>query len=285
MSESKPIIVHSAANPRIRHLLRMRDNRARRKAGRVLVDGWRETAAAIEAGLRLCQLALAERMLPLRDLAPHPELPPEFDRVLAADPRQSQTLWLSDPLLRKVAYGNSQRGVVAEFERPERGLERLELPGNPLLLVLDRIEKPGNLGAIFRVADAAGVDAVLLCDSADVFNPNAIRSSLGGVFQVPSAEGSENELRQFLGVRGTRLVAARVESAQPLWSADLTGPVAIIVGSEADGLGCRWQPASAEAPAAGQVEGLRIPMQGRGDSLNVSAATAVICYEALRQRS
>jgi len=285
MGESKPIIVRSAANQRIRHLMRMRNNRARRKANRVIVDGWRETAAAIAAGLRLCQMAIAESTLARLNDQPGTELDAQIRQVVAADRQQNKILWLADPLLRKVAYGNSQRGVVAEFERPQRSLNRLELPENPLLLVLDRIEKPGNIGAIFRAADAAGVDAVLLCDSADVFNPNAIRSSLGCVFHIGSAEGSEPELRQFLEHRGIRLVAARVESAAPLWSADLTGPLAIIAGSEAYGLGPRWQPAAQHAPAARQIDGIQIPMRGRGDSLNVSVAAAVICFEAVRQRA
>lgn len=271
MGESKPVVVRSAANPKIRHLIRMRDNRARRKAGRVIVDGWRETARALDAGLTLLQICLAES-----------SVPPSW--ALQIDPLQHKTMVVSDGLMDKVGYGSSPRGVVAEFERPERLLDQLKLPPEPLILLLDRVEKPGNVGAIFRCADGLGIDAVLLCESADPFNPNAIRNSLGSVFHVPTAIATAPQLEQFLIDNQIDAIAARVESAVPLWSINFLGGLAIILGSEADGLGDRWSQLGSGSTVTRQIPGLRIPMQGKGDSLNVSVSAALICYEANRQR-
>jgi TrmH family RNA methyltransferase len=269
MSESKPVL-RSAANQTIRHLLRMRDNRARRKAGRVIVDGWSETLHAIDAGLTLCGIYLPESLEAAREGA--------IGRVLDSIAADKITR-VADSLMEKIGYGQSFRGVVAEFEQPSRTLEQLELPASPLILVLDRIEKPGNVGAVFRCADAAGIDAVLLCDSCDLFNPNAIRSSLGSVFHVPSARGTTSELAQFLHDRKVRVMAARVESSVPLWTADLEGPLAIVLGSEADGLEDRWKTIGNSV-----VQGICIPMLGKVDSLNVSVSAAVIAFETRRRR-
>jgi TrmH family RNA methyltransferase len=275
MTESKPVVLRSAANPTVRHLVRMRDNRARRKAGRVIVDGWRETAQAIDAGLRLCGIYLSESM----SIEDQTATAAKIRYVLKHADQSNRTTYVSDSMMEKIGYGQSSRGVVAEFVRPTLQLQKLKLPASPLILVLDRIEKPGNIGAVFRCADAAGLDAVLLCDTHDLFNPNAIRSSLGCVFHVPAAIGTQTEIEQFLLARSIRAVAARVESSTPLWTADLGGPLAVILGSEAEGLGDRWQTLG-DRP----VEGIRIPMAGRADSLNVSVSAAVIAFEASRRR-
>ena len=172
MSAPDPTVIRSTSNPRIRHLVRMRDNRARKRAQRVIVDGWRETAQAIQAGLPLVNVYRAEGE------TPESHLPPSADkqRVERSARVQGKLTLVSTPVMEKISYGQSARGVVAEFEQPSSGLCDLAIPPSALLLVLDQIEKPGNLGAVFRCADAAGVAAILLCDGADVFNPNAIRS-------------------------------------------------------------------------------------------------------------
>ena len=259
------MLITSLTNPTVKHLVRMRDNRARRKAGRVLVDGWRETKRALEAGLR-----------PLGVYAT------QFERADWATELASDALCrVSDDVLQKIAYGQSDRGVVAEFERPAWNLQELQVPCSGLILVMDRIEKPGNAGAVFRCADACGADAVLLTpESSDPFNPNLIRSSLGAVFTVPSASVSEQDARQWLAQRDYRVCAARVESSRPLWESDLTGPLAIVIGNEADGLGANWQ-----SDDKLSIDGVRIPMLGQVDSLNASVAAAVILYESQRQRS
>ena len=280
MSESKPVTLQSVSNPTIRHLVRMRDNRARRKAGRVIVDGWRETAQALEADLNLCGLYLPESEWARSDFDKSTiGRDPEIQRVLEHPSVLEKTTCVSDQIMGKISYGQSIRGVVAEFEQPTRTLDQLDLPRAPIILVLDRIEKPGNIGAVFRCADAAGIDAVLLCESNDLFNPNAIRSSLGCVFHVRSASGTESQVKQFLIDRGIRVMAARVESSTPAWSANFEGSIAIILGSESQGLGDRWQNIGND-----RVEGVRIPMCGKVDSLNVSVSAAVIAFEAMRRR-
>jgi len=220
----------------------------------------------MEAGLSVRQIYLPESLTVSPSIVDHV--------------RPDQVVWLSDPLMKKVGYGDSYRHVVAEFDRPKHSLEQLPLHERALILVLDRIEKPGNVGALFRCADAAGVDAVLLCESGDVFNPNAIRSSIGTVFHVPFAEGTETELRSFLAKRNVRVVATRVESSRSLWRSPLGQACAIVVGSEASGLDDRWQ-STPDQP----VDAVRIPMAGRIDSLNVSVSAAVVLFEALRQRT
>lgn len=258
----------------------MRDNRARRKAGRVIVDGWKETGLAIEAGLKLCGLFLPESVpAGTGGSEPLPTHAPELRTVLKLPEVAAKTARVSVAVMEKISYGQSNRGVVAEFERPTWSLDQLDLPESPIILVLDRIEKPGNVGAVFRCADAAGIDAVLLCDSCDLFNPNAIRSSLGTVFHVRAASGTESQVKQFLINHGIRVLAARVESSCSVWSARLAGPLAIVLGNEAEGLADRWRELN-NCP----VEGIRVPMAGRIDSLNVSVTAALIAFEAKRRR-
>lgn len=283
MSEPGRVILRSAANAKVKHLVRLRENRYRRKTRRVIVDGWRETSQAIAAGLELISLYRGETATPVAgDEA--------VATVLSHPTVLERTTWVSDAILEKISYGDSVRGVVAEFAQPADRLNELNLPASALVLVLDRIEKPGNIGAVFRCADAAGVDAVLLSDCPDRFNPNAIRNSVGAVFSVPAASGDQPTVAKFLADRGFDVVAARVESSTPLWSVDLTGPIAIVLGNEASGLGDRWQSLPPTVDRDGVVklpaviQGVQIPMAGRVDSLNISVSAAVIAFEAARQR-
>lgn len=275
MSNLPPSVLRSHANPKIKRFLRLRDNRARRKAKRVIVDGWRETGQALEAGLKLCELFLSAEEYERKHSDPHSG----EAKILQDAEKRDQLNVLSEPLLKKIAFGQSPRGVVSEFEEPTANLSDIQLSPNPLLLILDRIEKPGNLGAIFRTGDAAGVDAILMCECTDAFNPNAIRNSQGAIFHVQSASASESDITNFLEANRITPRAARVESSDQLWETDLQSPTAIILGNEAEGLGGRWK----ETPR-GQIRGIRIPMQGSADSLNVSITAAVISMEAARQR-
>ena len=258
--------LRSTSNPTVRRLVRLRDNRFRRRSQRVLVDGWRECRSAIGSGLELCGLYVADEPSEFHDVVQHARRTQNLQRVTPA-------------ILEKIGYGQSSRGVVAEFHQPERSLEMLSLPETPLILVLDQVEKPGNVGAVFRCADAAGVDAVILTETGDLFNPNAIRSSLGAVFRVPSAVASAQQAADFFVDQGVRVLAARVESSNSLWESDLGGSLAIVLGSEAEGLADRWQ-TLAQTP----IEGVQIPMFGVVDSLNVAVSAAVIAFEASRIR-
>ena len=286
MSESDPRLITSLNNPAIRRLARYRDNRRRRQGRRVIVDGWRECVRAFQAGLRLCGLYLPHSGADpgQQDSVDPAHIDPAHQdgaASLISHARSLDQLYrVAGKPMQRISYGQSPRGVVAEFLEPDRSLKSLTLPPVPLVLILDQVEKPGNVGAVFRCADAAGLDAVLLCRGpGDLFNPNAIRSSLGAVFTVPAAIGSEDEIAEFLMLSHIRAVAARVESSRSLWETDLTGPLAIIVGSEADGLGDRWQTLGDQA-----IEGIHLPMAGVVDSLNVSVSAAVLAYEAVRVR-
>lgn len=275
MTNSFSSVIKSHANPKIRRLLKIKDNRQRRKAKHVLVDGWRETGHALRAGLELQGLYLAveqyEKLSQANSMM-------EMTIIQHAEAKHRLTL-VTQRIAEKIAFGQSPRGVVAEFLEPQDNLESIHLSSNPLILILDRIEKPGNLGAIFRSGDAAGVDAILLCECTDRFNPNAIRNSQGTIFHVPSACGSQAEINAILEKHRIVARAARVESSDQLWDCDLSMPTAIILGNEAKGLGERWSESY-----AGAISGISIPMNGQVDSLNVSVTAAVITMEAARQR-
>lgn len=274
----------STQNPKIKHLVRMRDNRARRRAGVILVDGWRETRRAIESGLAPTGIYALPETAERAPAATPP--PPETSSSIDASERWVRThaadhlTLVTAQVMEKIAYGQSDRGVVAEFAVVPRTLNELRLPPATLILVLDRFEKPGNVGAAFRCADAAGVGAVILTpESADPLNPNAIRSSLGTVFSVPYAVADEADAKAWLAERGYRVFAARVESSLPLWQCDFSGAVAIVIGNEAAGLKNHWSDGD-----GCRIDAVRIPMRGSADSLNASASAAVLLYEACRQR-
>ncbi|WP_146459597.1 TrmH family RNA methyltransferase [Rubripirellula tenax] len=285
MTESGPVVLRSTANPTVRHLIRLRENRYRRKSDRIIVDGWRETSQAMESGLTLCGVYVREEGAD--DLSGTDE--EAQSRVVDRANAVSKKVFVSDAIMEKISFGQSPRGVVAEFERPDRGLDRLKLPKSAFVLVLDQIEKPGNVGAVFRCADAAGVDAILLSDCQDPFNPNAIRNSLGAIFRVPTATGTSESIAKYLAHGGFSVMGARVESSTPFWSVSWAGSVAVVLGSEAHGLGERWKtiPQYVDGKLTGDhisVPGVRIPMAGKVDSLNISVSAAVIAFEAVRQR-
>ncbi len=256
--------------------MRLRDNRRRRQSGLFLVDGWREAARAVAGGLRpRCVYFVQDEAAEKRP--PEPANDADVETVMtAAEVIQP----LSSAALHRISYGEKTRGVVAEFAEPTWNLEALSLSKNAFVLVLDSIEKPGNLGAVFRSADAAGVDAVVLTGrSIDPFNPNAIRSSLGTLFTVPAAVASREELESFLIENRFSAFAARPQSSSTLWQTPWDGNVAVVLGSEANGLGDAWQGTASLA-----VKGFRLPMLGKADSLNLSVTAAVVAFESTRRR-
>ncbi|HVM64275.1 MAG TPA: RNA methyltransferase [Acidimicrobiales bacterium] len=259
--------ITSAKNARVRHAAALRDRRAREDAGLTLVDGVRELERALAGGARP-----AEVFADLSRLDAHGR-----DLLALARERGALVLPTAGPALDRLAYGDRSEGVVASIRMPDVSLDALRLPPDPLIVVLEGVEKPGNLGAVIRSADGAGVDAVIAADPrTDLFNPNAIRASLGAIFAVPLAQGTSAEVQAWLARRGIEVVTARVDAPEAYTDADLSGPVAIVLGSEAEGLSDRWP-----SPPARPV---RLPMRGVGDSLNVSIAAAVLVYEAQRQR-
>ena len=184
---------------------------------------------------------------------------------------------VSEVVYAKIAMREGTEGVIAEVKTPERRLEDLQLPQRPLVVVLESVEKPGNLGAVLRSADAAGADAVLVCDPlTDLWNPNLIRASIGAVFTVPCVACSSADAIAFLKERGIRILTAQLQDSSLYYDCDMTGGTALVMGTEATGLTEVWREA-ADAH-------IRIPMLGALDSLNVSVSAAILLFEAVRQR-
>lgn len=262
--------ITSLTNARVKAAVRLRDRRERETTGLTIVDGAREILRAIDAGARVDSAFVA------------PDLLRSPDALAAADRLRGRptTFEVRPAVLAKVAFGDRSDGIVAIVETPTLGLDVVgrRLPPDPLVVVVEGVEKPGNLGAVLRSADGAGAAAVIAADPlTDPFNPNAIRASLGTIFALPVVSATSDEIIDWLVDRGIRPVAAIVDSAIPYTDADLTGPVAIVLGSEAGGLSGRWRDRS--------VTAVSIRMAGVADSLNVSIAAAVLLYEAVRQRS
>ena len=254
--------VTSAQNPKIRNLLLLQEkSRARREQGLFVVEGRRELQHCLEAGFTV------------RTVFVCPEVAGERWPVAAGN-----LIEIPESLYRKVAYRGGTEGVIAEVEVKERRLEDLDLPENPLIIVLEAVEKPGNLGAVLRSADAARADAVIICDPlTDLWNPNLIRASLGGIFTVPTVAASSEEAIAWLKAHGIRILTAQLQDSSWYYDVDMTGGTALVMGTESTGLTDLWRRA-ADAH-------IRIPMLGRLDSLNVSVSAAILLFEAVRQRN
>ena len=268
MVSTTPPELTSAANPRVKAARALRDRRERLRTGLTLIDGARELRRALDAGVVVEEAFVCESLLA------GPDARAAFDRL--RDDRVTVAR-VTESVLARLAFGERAEGLVAVARIPSTALADLVPPAAPLLVVIEGVEKPGNLGAVMRSADGAGADAVVAASPAsDLFNPNAIRASMGTIFAMPLASGPGPEIRARLDAGGIRLVAARVDGAVPYMDLDLRGPLAIVLGSEADGLTDAWSGA--------EVIAVRLPMLGAADSLNVSIAAAVLLYEARRQR-
>jgi TrmH family RNA methyltransferase len=266
--------ITSAANPRLRAALELRNRKGRDTARRLLVDGVRETARALDLGCEVLEAFVSAE--PADD-----ETGAVIVRLRAAGVPLVEVGGAAEA---RLAYGDRRSGVVAVVAMPSADLGDLaaviSMTAEPLLVVVEDAEKPGNLGAIARSADGAGAAALIAATdhgpAADPWNPNAIRASVGTILGLPLAVAPTREVVAWLRDRGIRAVAARVQAATPYSEADLRGPLAIVLGSEARGLGDDW--------LADDVAGVRLPMLGHADSLNVAAAAAVLLYESRRQR-
>lgn len=259
----------SLQNPRVKNAVHLRDRRHREKQRRIVIDGARELRRAVEAGVRLVEVFVCRPLCRSE----------ETHRVLQMLPQTgAELLEVNEAVFEKVAFGSRTEGVLGIAEMPATDLERLALPENPLVAVLEGVEKPGNLGAVLRSADGAGVSAVIAADPrTDLYNPNAIRASLGTIFTRPLAAAGTRETITWLRRQGLTIYAARVDGSVPYTEADFRRPAAIVLGSEAEGLTDAWR--------GEEIRAVRLPMLGQADSLNVSATAAVLFYEALRQRS
>ncbi len=259
----------SLQNPRIKQLVKLRDRRDRDDAGVFLVEGYREIRRALEKRVALTELYYSPDWF----LGSN-----EPNLIAQAEQAGARLFELTKDAFAKVAYRERPDGLLGVAPQWKHSLVELQLPEAPFLLVVEAIEKPGNLGTILRSADAAGCNAVIVCDPVtDIFNPNVVRASTGVLFSVPCIVDESEHVNTWLRSKGIRTIATTPAAETLYTSADLKGPLAIVMGSEQYGLSDYWLK-NADLP-------VRIPMAGQADSLNVAMATIITLFEAVRQRS
>ena len=262
-------IITSVQNARIKHVVALQQKSSlRREEGLFVVEGQREIEHCIACGYEIVEMYLRSEECGVRS-----------ENTLAADIPHSTIV--SPQVYEKMAYRGSTEGVIAVAKEKKHDLSILSpltSHHSPLIIVLESVEKPGNLGAILRTAEAAHVDAVIVCDPlTDLYNPNLIRASIGGVFSVPVAVCTSQECIAFLKERKVRILTAQLQDSYDYYDYDMRQATAIVMGTESTGLSQQWRDAA-------DVH-IRIPMLGRLDSLNVSVSAAILMYEAVRQRN
>jgi len=261
-------LINSLANPRIKNILKLQANsRDRREQNLFVIEGYREISRALVSGIEIKELYVC----------------PELDRQgrseeLIDQASRMQVFEVGKAAFSRIAYREGSDGLVALAVPRNLRLDELHLSSNPFILILESVEKPGNLGAIMRTADAAGIDAVIVCDPlTDIYNPNAIRSGVGCIFSVQVVTCSSVEAIEWLHKKKIQAYAAALtDNALTYHQVDFMGPSAIVMGTEATGLSSEWLERSDAC--------IIIPMKGIADSLNVSTSAAVLVFEAVRQR-
>jgi len=259
--------IQSTQNSRIKNIQKLfTKSKERKEQNLFVIEGAREIHLALAGSYSLDTVFIC------------PELFSKTDYLEIQSEIQPSILFeVSPEVFQKIAYREYSDGILALAKPKSHNLNDLSLPDNPFVIVLEAIEKPGNLGAILRTADAAKVDAVIICDPlTDVYNPNTIRSSVGCVFTVPLAVSSQSDTFSFLKNNEIQIFAAELRASQWYHDTDFTQACALVMGTEADGLTGFWID---HADAR-----IKIPMRGKIDSLNVSVSTAVLTFEAMRQR-
>ncbi len=259
--------IQSRQNPRVQNLARLREHAHREAQQKFLVEGRRELERALARGV-------------IEEIYFCPEhFRDDHSRELVASAAAQgvETCQLAPMAFEKVSLREGPDGLLGVARSWKNTLAELTLSAAPFLLVIERVEKPGNLGALLRSADAAGVDAVLVCDPVtDLFNPHVVRNSQGALFSVAAAACTPEAALAFLQAKKIAIVATTPAAKQNFWDVDLRGPVAMVVGGEKDGLTPFWLDAATTQA--------RIPMAGQADSLNVSAAATLALFEVVRQR-
>ena len=300
----------SAQNPKIKRLLALqKDSSLRRECGLFVVEGRREFEHCLAAGfvpdtVFICPEIYGQvvfdsdirgSVLQNFRFAPSPPQPLSGQRVppvhaatgshgfakqnpsVSAKNDQYRIIEVSKEVYDKVAYRGGTEGIIAEMKAKNLTLNDLELRENPLVVVLESVEKPGNLGAVLRSADAAGADALLVCDPlTDIYNPNVIRASIGAVFTVPTVACRTADAIQWLQRRGIQILTAQLQDSSLYYDCDMRRGTALVMGTESTGLSDAWRRAA--------TSHIRIPMLGRLDSLNVSVSASILLFEAVRQR-
>lgn len=261
------MLISSPQNPRIKALKKLEKAAERREQGVFPIEGMRELCLADGAGYEITQLYICDELL--KETQDY--------NLSKCKLTGTEIFQITAEVYESVAYRGTTEGVIALARPRPHTLADLRLKDKPLILVIEGVEKPGNLGAMLRTCDAAGVDAVIVCDTkTDVYNPNAVRSSVGTVFTNQIAVASSEEVIAFLADRNITSYAAELTATEAHYRKDFTSATAIVVGDEATGLSPLWMQAASQH--------IKIPMLGQIDSLNVSVSAAVLLYEALRQR-
>lgn len=261
--------INSLQNPRVKGVVRLRKRAERDEHGLMLIEGYRELLRASEAQWSLKELFYCREFF----LGENEDALMEACAALGA-----VLIGCSKAVFSKLSYRDRPDGLLAVASQQRLTLDALALSDNPLLLVAEGIEKPGNLGTMLRTCDAAGVDGLIVCDPVtDIFNPNVVRASVGTLFTVPCAVCSSEEALTWLKERGIVTGAATPHTDRHHFEEDLSGPLAIVIGAEQYGLSDLW--------LNGSSLQLKIPMAGRADSLNAALSGAILLYDAVRQRA
>lgn len=275
--------ITSGQNPKVKELLALQEkSRERAERGLFVVEGRREFRQCLDAGFIPDTVFICPDIFGGGKLSPDTFGGGEAGKGPAFDPEGllktgCKVCMVSKEVYAKIAYRGGTEGIVAEIRYRERTLKDIVLGENPLVMVLESVEKPGNLGAVLRSADAAGADAVVVCDPrTDLYNPNLIRASLGAIFSRQVAAASSEETIAWLKDNGIRILTAQLQDSVLYYDTPMQGPTALVMGTESTGLTNLWRDA-ADAH-------IRIPMLGSLDSLNVSVSAAILLFEALRQR-
>jgi TrmH family RNA methyltransferase len=261
--------ITSRQNSQVKDAVRLRDGRLRRQHQQFIIDGAREISRALASGIRPIKAFICDELCQSIECR-------EAKEVVAS--HGAEVFQVSPDVHAKLAFGDRNEGIIVVAEAPRRALADIQLAANPVVAVLEGLEKPGNVGAILRSADAAGVDAVVVANGrTDLYNPNTIRASLGTVFRQNICEATSVDATEWLRANSLAIIAAQPDATMLYTDVNLRTGVAIVLGSEATGLSNAWVAAGATT--------VRLPMHGLADSLNVSTTAAVLFYEALRQRS
>jgi len=258
--------ITSLQNPKIKNIVKLSKAKERKSQNLFIIEGARELSLALSARYEVDSVFVCPELF----------IKTDYPLVLKSIP-VNQQYEVSEAVFEKIAYREGSDGLLTLAKPKSHTLEDLELSANPFLIILESVEKPGNLGAVLRTIDAAQADAVIVCDPAtDIYNPNAIRSSVGCTFTVQTAVCSSQQALDYLHNRGIKSYAAELQASQWYQDTDFTHPSAIVMGTEADGLTSFW--------LNNADYRIKIPMRGKIDSLNVSVSTAILTFEAMRQR-
>lgn len=254
--------IESFQNPRIKKLLKLQQkSRERKSEGLFVVEGVQENHLALNSGFEPLTFFLSEGIY-------------RSEIIL----KNAEQIWIPDKLYEKMAYRGTTGGIIGVYKAKTFKLDQIKLPDNPFIIVLEAVEKPGNLGAVLRSCDGVGADLLIVCDPlTDFFNPNVIRSSVGAVFSIPLVAEEKEKTVEWLKNQGIQIVSTFLkDNTISLYDTNFNRPSAIVLGTEASGLSDFWTENSDVL--------IKIPMNGKVDSLNVSNAAAICVYEALRQR-